>query len=123
IHAVGLDQILARVGVTKTTFYNHFESKDALACDALELRAQYELKALTRDIRERAGGDPRQALIEFFNLLDDWFNDERFEGCLFINAAAEFPAPHDPVHQAAARYKVQAESMLEELAREAGAAD
>jgi AcrR family transcriptional regulator len=27
-HAVGLDRILGAVGVTKTTFYNHFESRD-----------------------------------------------------------------------------------------------
>ncbi|MCA9281267.1 MAG: helix-turn-helix transcriptional regulator [Phycisphaerales bacterium] len=29
-HAIGLDAILEEVGVTKTTFYNHFASKDEL---------------------------------------------------------------------------------------------
>src|SRR4030095_10763344 len=35
-HAIGLDRILADVGVTKTTFYNHFESRDALIVAVLE---------------------------------------------------------------------------------------
>jgi len=34
-HAVGLDRILAEVGVTKTTFYNHFASKDDLVLEVL----------------------------------------------------------------------------------------
>ena len=29
-HAIGIDNIIDGVGVTKTTFYNPFESKDAL---------------------------------------------------------------------------------------------
>ncbi|MEX2092413.1 MAG: TetR/AcrR family transcriptional regulator, partial [Pirellulales bacterium] len=32
---VGLDQILADVGISKTAFYNHFESKDDLVLAAL----------------------------------------------------------------------------------------
>ena len=33
---VGLDQILAEVGISKTAFYKHFESKDDLMLAALE---------------------------------------------------------------------------------------
>ena len=39
------------------------------------------------------------------DVMDLWFNDPDFRGCMFVNAAAEFPNPHDPVHQAAAAYK------------------
>jgi len=34
-HSVGLDAILAEVGVTKTTFYNHFESKNQFISEVL----------------------------------------------------------------------------------------
>ena len=36
--AVGVDQILAAAGVTKTTFYKHFESKDDLVVAAIQQR-------------------------------------------------------------------------------------
>ena len=36
IHTVGLDRVLQRAGVTKTTFYNHFESKETFACAVID---------------------------------------------------------------------------------------
>ena len=52
-----------------------------------------------------AGDDPAKQLLAVFDVMDSWFNDPDFLGCMFVNAAAEFPNPHDPVHQAAAAYK------------------
>src|SRR5213075_951816 len=43
-------------------------------------------------------------------------------GCMFMNAAAEFPNPHDPVHQAAAAHKRRTRDHWRDLARAAGAA-
>jgi hypothetical protein len=40
---------------------------------------------------------------------------------MFLNAAAEFPNPHDPVHQAAAAYKQRTRDQRRDLARAAGA--
>jgi AcrR family transcriptional regulator len=40
-HAVGLDRILADTGVTKTTFYNHFESKDDLVVAVIQQRDRW----------------------------------------------------------------------------------
>ena len=37
-NAVGIDRIIAAAGVTKTTFYKHFESKDELMVAAVKKR-------------------------------------------------------------------------------------
>ena len=121
-HAIGLDRILEEVGVTKTTFYNHFESKDALIVALLEHRDGRDMEALRLEL-DRRGGEPREQLLGVFDVLDDWFRDEGFNGCLFINAAAQFPNPNDPVHVAALRHQEHVEQALVVLAREAGAAD
>lgn len=34
-HAVGIDEIVRRAGVTKATFYNHFESRDDLIVEVI----------------------------------------------------------------------------------------
>ena len=47
-HAVGLDQIIKDSSVTKSTFYNHFESKEALIVAVLEWRASLLPGACTR---------------------------------------------------------------------------
>jgi hypothetical protein len=55
--------------------------------------------------------------------MDLWFNAPDFGGCMFINAAAEFADPRDPVHQEAARHKVKTRDMFRDLAASAGARD
>lgn len=123
IHAVGLDRILKDVGVTKTTFYNHFESKDELTCEVLKQRHDWELGAFLKAVNEISAGEPRETLLALFDVLHKWFTDPDFRGCQFINAAAEFPSRHDPVHQEAARHKIETRQLLYDTAQAAGAAD
>jgi AcrR family transcriptional regulator len=122
-NAVGVDQVIAAAGVTKTTFYKHFESKDELVVEAVRRRDEWETTAWDRAVRSRAGDDPRARLLGLFVVMDEWFNAPDFRGCLFLNTAAEFPNPHDPIHQAAAAHKRKLRDGWRDLARQAGAAD
>jgi AcrR family transcriptional regulator len=122
-HEVGLDRILAAVGVTKTTFYNHFESRDELIIEALTLRGVWEGEALERGMRERAGYDPRALLLAHFDVMDEWFNDPHYRGCMFVLACAEFPVSSHPVHKHAAKAFEEAESQARGLAKAAGVRD
>mgnify|MGYP001409372751 CR=1 FL=1 len=121
-HAIGLDAILEEVGVTKTTFYNHFASKDELIVAVLLDRDERDMQAV-REEMVRRGGSARDRILLVFDVLDDWFNDPEFKGCLFINASAQFPNPNDPVHQAATKHTQSLHAMLVELADEARAQD
>lgn len=119
--AVGIDLIIATAGVTKTTFYKHFESKEDLMVAAVLLRDELESQAWSRATRELAGGDdPTRQLLALFDVLNLWFNNPDFHGCMFLNAAAEFPNPHDPVHQAAAGHKRRMRDSIRDLATAAG---
>lgn len=122
-NAVGIDQILTQAGVTKSTFYKHFESKDDLLLAAIRLRDDWETRAWTRAVENLVGDDPRAQLLAMFDVLDRWFNDPDFGGCIFINAASEYPNPHDPIHQAAAEHKLKFLDWLVERAGKAGATD
>lgn len=122
-HAVGLDRILGEVGVTKTTFYNHFDSKDDLVLAVIVRRDAWWRTTFRRALRRRAGDGPREQLLSAFDVLHEWFSEEPFCGCMFINAAAEFPNPHDPAHKAAAENKRAIERHITNLAAKAGADD
>lgn len=121
--AVGIDRILAEAGVSKTTFYKHFESRDDLLVAAIRRRDEWEMQAWASAIARLGGDDPRARLLAFFDVLDVWFNSPDFRGCQFINAAAEFPNPHDPVHAVAAEHKRKNRDFFRDLAAAAGAAD
>jgi AcrR family transcriptional regulator len=121
--AVGIDQVIAAAGVTKTTFYKHFESKDELMVEAVQRRDEWESQAWGRAVKKIAGDDPLKTPLAMIDVMDLWFNNPDFHGCMFTNAASEFPNPHDPVHKAAAAYKKKTREHWCAVARSAGADD
>jgi len=122
-HAVGLDAILAEVGVTKTTFYNHFPSKDALIQETLEWKDRWWQETFREVLRKHGGDTPRGQLLAIFDALDDFFSCGGFNGCFFVNVALQYPAMHSPAHQAAAAHKRAMEDIIRELAGYAGSGD
>ena len=120
-HGVGLDQVLRHAGVSKQTFYNHFESKDELALEVLTRRSEDEARSLRATVDRIGGADPRARLEALWDVLGEWFTSPGFGGCIFITAAAEFPSPHDPAHVAAAEHVRKTTTLIEELAAAAGA--
>jgi AcrR family transcriptional regulator len=121
--AVGLDAILREVNVSKQTFYNHFESRDELVLRVLEYRDEWEMSVWRKRLLDLAGECPRARLYALFDVLDDYFNDPQFRGCIFITAAAEFVSPSDPAHQAAAAHVKALQQYIVDLAAAAGAAE
>jgi AcrR family transcriptional regulator len=119
--AVGIDRVISTAGVTKTTFYKHFEGKDDLMVAAVQRRDEWESQAWSRAVHKLAGDDPVKQILAMIDVMDLWFNEPDFLGCMFINAAAEFPNPHDPVHQAAAAYKRRTRDQRRDLALAASA--
>jgi AcrR family transcriptional regulator len=102
--AVGLDQIIAAVGITKTSFYKHFASKDDLIIAILDRRDRADIAEAVAYMRERGGADPRGQILALFDLLEAWFQRPDFRGCFFMNAATEFASRNDPIHRAAAAH-------------------
>jgi AcrR family transcriptional regulator len=122
-HAIGIDRIIDTVGVTKTTFYKHFESRDALILEVVRLRNEWESSAFEKCVKAKAGHDPRAMLLAMFDVLDDWFNDTQYGGCIFISACAEFPSQKHPVHRVAAEHFAASEEAIRSIAKAAGATD
>jgi len=111
------------VGVTKTTFYNHFDSKEDLVHETLRFHDRWWQDTF-REMLKRHGGDtPRGQLLAIFAALDEFLARDDFNGCYFVNAAVQFPSAHDPAHQAAAAHKRAMEGIIQELAGYAGASE
>ncbi len=122
-HGVGIDQIIKKAGVTKGTFYNHFESKEALIVAVLEWRDSAWPANLRAILRKHGGDRPRDQLMAYFDVLDEIWGTEKYHGCLFIRAAAEFPLSHDPIHVVVRDFVHAVGTALQELAGYAGARD
>jgi AcrR family transcriptional regulator len=120
---VGLDQVLADVGISKTAFYKHFESKDDLMLAVLEHKNRW-LQDLLREKSAPCDGRPAADYLRgLFDVVEQFIDADDFQGCIFVNVAMEFPLQHEPAHAAAAEHKRAIEAIVRELAERAGAND
>lgn len=117
-HATGIDRILSESGVAKMTLYKHFRSKDELILAALRRNDELHRNWFMREV-ERLAMTPRERLLALFTALENWFRDEKFCGCCFINAIAEYSDIEDPIHAAAAEHKRLLRAYVRELAEAA----
>ncbi|MBW8090886.1 MULTISPECIES: TetR/AcrR family transcriptional regulator [Streptomyces] len=98
IHSVGVDRIIAEAQVTRATLYRHFTGKEELVLAYLD-QADREIRAQAEAARasERSATDQIRAVSRF---IAAGIQSPGFRGCAFLNAAAEYPDPAHPIHQA-----------------------
>src|SRR3984893_18714100 len=83
----GVQEITEAAGVPKGSFYNHFESKEALGAEIVE---RYGMNSTRRAILLDKNVPPLQRLRTHFNALNETFINSKFErGCLLGNFSAE----------------------------------
>lgn len=98
LHSVGVDRIISEASVTRATLYRHFPSKDDLVVAYLS-DADKAIRAQVAAARA-AGGSPADVVRAVARSIAQGIQSPGFRGCAFLNAAAEYPDPAHPVHQA-----------------------
>jgi AcrR family transcriptional regulator len=123
VRAVGVDTIVAHAGVAKMTLYRYFASKDELALAFMERREQKWTQGWVQAGASQRAATPEGRLMAIFDLFDEWFQRDDFEGCSFINLLLEIDDRQHPLHRAAVRHLSTIRAFLKELAAEAGVGD
>jgi AcrR family transcriptional regulator len=123
VRAVGVDAIVAHAGVAKMTLYRYFASKDELVLAFMERREQRWSQGWVQAETTNRAATPGGRLLAIFDLFDEWFQRDDFEGCSFMNVLLEIDDREHPVHKAAVKHLFNIRAFLEELATEAGVRD
>ncbi|GHT89761.1 TetR family transcriptional regulator [Betaproteobacteria bacterium] len=110
--AIGVDRVQAEAGVAKMTLYKYFPSKDDLIATVLEERDRSLRASMDAFV---ANGEPAQRLRSVFKWHGNWFGEATFNGCMFINAVAEFPQPYHPARLVALAHKERMRASLEAI--------
>ncbi|GAA1618905.1 TetR family transcriptional regulator [Kribbella sancticallisti] len=97
IHSVGVDRLIAEAKVTRATFYRHFPGKEDLVLTYLREVHQMERAAVETAIADNPSAV--DALLAIAGSIAHSIQSPGFRGCAFLNAAAEYPATDQPVHQ------------------------
>ncbi len=116
VRAVGVDLVIEKAGVAKTSLYRHFRTKD-------DLIAAF----LTREDADFWGTWDRTAAMHVANAageLDaqlEWIAERvarpNYRGCPQLNVAAEFPEADHPARRVATNHKEEMHRRLAEIGR------
>lgn len=121
-HATGIDTILEKAGVSKKTLYHHFRSKDELILAALRKYDGLFRNNFMRQV-EALAQTPRDRLLAIFDVGEQWFQQNNFYGCMFINAVAEFSASDTPIREVCREFKGLVRGYIQSICEQAGATD
>jgi AcrR family transcriptional regulator len=123
VHAVGVDRIVTEARVAKMSLYRHFGSKEELVVAVLKRRERLWTREWLEDEVERRGQTGEARILAIFEVFEDWFRRDDYEGCLFANSLLESHDPASPIGAASVRRLANVRSLVRRLAEEAGVGD
>lgn len=117
--ATGIDKIIAESGVAKMSLYRHFGSKDDLIVAFLEQRHVSWMGWFVDTVEKHLA--KRAELSVIADALSEWFSEDTYRGCSFLNIVAEAGSTGDPRHLKQARaHKAAVEAYVVSLAERLG---
>ena len=81
------------------TLYRNFPSKDELILEFLRVREERWTRDWLQAEAERRATTPEGRLLAIFDVFDEWFRLDDFEGCSFVNVLLEVTDLESPVRR------------------------
>jgi AcrR family transcriptional regulator len=122
IRAIGVDTVVERSGVSKTSLYRLFESKDALIA-AFAAERDRSFWTWWDHIEEQHADDPRALLDALLSGIAERIGRPAYRGCPFLNLITEFPDRNHPGRVVARDNKQEMRARLAAIVARLGAAD
>jgi len=118
VQAVGMAELRREAGLPLKKLYALFPSKQAILFAVLDRRHTTWTTGLQARIDEAP--EPRQKLLAVYDYLADWFAEESFRGCAFINTFGELGSQSPDVAQRTRAHKESFQRVVDELVAAAG---
>lgn len=112
--ATGVNEIIARAGVAKATFFAHFPTKEDLALAYLEELHREEAGALVEFVDRFES--PRERFLAVIRWIEPWVRSNELRGCGFLNMVPEVPDAENALRQKARRHYEVLRGLLRQLA-------
>ncbi|MBW8298345.1 MAG: TetR/AcrR family transcriptional regulator [Hydrogenophaga sp.] len=100
VRAVGVDLVVEKSGVAKTSLYRHFGTKDDLVAAFLE-REDVDFWSTWDRVSEQYPDDAMAELDAHCEWIGERVGRQNYRGCPQINTAAEFPEADHPARKVA----------------------
>lgn len=115
VRAVGVDLVVEKAGVAKTSLYRHFGTKDELVAAFLEREDRAFWETWDR-VARRYADDPKGQLSGQLKWIGERAGQASYRGCPQLNVAAEFPEIDHPARKVATSHKRELRRRLKVIA-------
>ena len=122
IRAVGVDLVVEKAGVAKTSLYRHFRTKDDLVVAFLQ-RMDEEFWKTWDEVSQQHPDDGRAELKAQLEWIGERVNQPDYRGCPQLNIAAEYPELGHPARKFAKEHKREMRRRLKNIAEKLKNAD
>jgi AcrR family transcriptional regulator len=122
IRAVGVDLVVEKAGVAKTSLYRHFGTKDDLVVAFLQ-RMDEEFWKTWDEVSQQHPDDGRAELKAQLEWIGERVNQPDYRGCPQLNIAAEYPELGHPARKFAKEHKREMRRRLKNIAEKLKSAD
>ncbi|WP_343051288.1 TetR/AcrR family transcriptional regulator [Pseudaquabacterium terrae] len=119
VRAVGVDLVVDRAGVAKTSLYRHFRTKDELIVAFLE-REEADFWSTWDEVAAKHAANAAKELDAHMRWIGERLARSNYRGCPQINAAAEFPEPDHPSRLVARAHMHELRARLASIAQRIG---
>ncbi len=120
VRAIGIDLIIERAQVAKTSLYRHFRTKDDLIA-AFLAREDEVFWAQWDEVVKRHAPDAPAELDALLQWIGQRVARPGYRGCPQLNVAAEFADPEHPARRIAAAHKREQQRRFSVLCKRLGA--
>ncbi|MFI6390709.1 TetR/AcrR family transcriptional regulator [Nonomuraea sp. NPDC050547] len=121
VQAVGMDAVRTASGVSLKRIYALYPSKDDLVLAVLRHRTEQWNTGIAKAVA--AAATPRDKVLAVFDFLAEWFREDDFRGCAFINFFGELGGGNTKVAAAVREQKTSFQRHVAGLVRDAGGPD
>lgn len=118
VQSVGMDELRGASGVSLKRLYQLFPAKEQLVAAWLARRDERWRGRLAAHVAGRR--DPRERIPAVFDWLEEWFGEDGFRGCAWINAHGELGATSALVAEQVRAHKEAFRGYLASLVDDAG---
>jgi AcrR family transcriptional regulator len=115
IRAVGVDLVVEKAGVAKTSLYRHFRTKDDLVVAFLQ-RMDHDFWHTWETVTAQHADDARAELHAQLDWIGERAGQPDYRGCPQLNIAAEFPEVDHPARKLATAHKRELRRRLKVIA-------
>ena len=115
IRAVGVDLVVEKAGVAKTSLYRHFRTKDDLVVAFLQ-RMDHDFWHTWDTVTAQHADDARAELHAQLAWIGERASQPDYRGCPQLNIAAEFPEVDHPARKLATAHKRELRRRLKVIA-------